>query len=862
MRKELAPVHKEIASIVKNSLIKNLHSAVEEQKSFIRSLEGDIETYYHNLDREKKNGSLKDIIEENKKFHTDIFSRIKERYPVQSGKLFNEEFKEFTLGINDYLSTVDEEIYLVQEDERFVIYESDPSFLKFKKHFKKLFYNISQIPVYSGNFFRKIFKKELKPENKWHHKVPLRKITSYFYKEDFFGAILPELQKMYPALSSTSNRMLKAVKNIGEQFFDIINKYKNDDKAGLNFEEIDYRKEADSAIQQLDRLKDELAGNIIQRLEEEYPKFENAYLKVNTIELSGGRFSQRKINKKNKELNGDFYKINSRWNNTLFALYDFWRLTEELSIVKDTILKEYFTAINNCSDKISNKIMPQIKQISSRIKSSINKIKNAGENSKDLKKILIEERKSNKAILSEEIVPEILETILAQNIPSVIDEIEVKLAGVLRRLSKKRAVVKTHDYNEPLKDSDLDSISPYELLAFETAPVLLKRIKKLKSEIIDELETAQKNILELEKISDFNIESAIVILEEKDNNEEPVQLAVEGLERALAKTEEIKISLTEADSLIADELGKSVTDFNKNLISITNPEEVFQIKVRVAKAKALERTAKMRADAARYIKNAIPAVTASVKKKIAQTKIFTGNLKKRLGLTTKPTVISSEVSDFLAETQSAIMKLPFVYQRLFQLEALTDERFFEGRESEIKRLNSAYENWLNGFFAPSVIVGEKGSGSTSLINIFIKNLEAKYPVINLVIGKSIPEEKKLLEFLSSKLEISAESSEDIILNLNSLPSKRIIILENMQHLFLRKVSGFSSLKMLLKIISATNKNVFWIITSALYSWQYLDKVLTIPDYFAYIIKLENLEFAQITEIILRRHRVSGYNIYF
>jgi hypothetical protein len=63
-------------------------------------------------------------------------------------------------------------------------------------------------------------------------------------------------------------------------------------------------------------------------------------------------------------------------------------------------------------------------------------------------------------------------------------------------------------------------------------------------------------------------------------------------------------------------------------------------------------------------------------------------------------------------------------------------------------------------------------------------------------------------------------------------------------------------------MSKTSRQIFWITTSTLYAWEYLDKTINISDHCGYVIKIRELGYEEIIEIILKRHRVSGYNIYF
>ena len=63
-----------------------------------------------------------------------------------------------------------------------------------------------------------------------------------------------------------------------------------------------------------------------------------------------------------------------------------------------------------------------------------------------------------------------------------------------------------------------------------------------------------------------------------------------------------------------------------------------------------------------------------------------------------------------------------------------------------------------------------------------------------------------------------------------------------------------------EIISKTNKNIFWISTCTIYSWIYLNKTIHALDYWGYMINLKKLDEEQITNLVSKRHRVSGYNI--
>ncbi|MFC2130703.1 hypothetical protein ACFLSQ_04655, partial [Bacteroidota bacterium] len=81
-------------------------------------------------------------------------------------------------------------------------------------------------------------------------------------------------------------------------------------------------------------------------------------------------------------------------------------------------------------------------------------------------------------------------------------------------------------------------------------------------------------------------------------------------------------------------------------------------------------------------------------------------------------------------------------------------------------------------------------------------------------------------------------------------------------MFIKKVSGFQNIKNLLRIISETSKNIFWLTSMVVYTWEYLNKTINISDSFGYIVKLCELTDDQIIKVIMKRHRVSGYLLNF
>ncbi len=451
---------------------------------------------------------------------------------------------------------------------------------------------------------------------------------------------------------------------------------------------------------------------------------------------------------------------------------------------------------------------------------------------------------------------------MQENISSLATEFNGKLAEHLNLLSQKRILVKTDEYDEEIKNSDISYISPKEMLEYSAAPKILRSTAKLKSSLNSEIQNIQNVFGEIDHISDFTIDSAINLLKtEKPNVEESKTTAIEGLERALKKITEIDEKFDNLTVTFGNELNLATSDFHTELKDLTQTDKLFDVKMKLAKDKALEKSKRFKREAKIKLKNFLPHALWLLRKYYRKIEILYQQVREFIGLAPKAKIISSEVSDYLADTHAAIQALPFVYQRLFEIKPLEDKRFYFGRDLEMKELSKAFKNWQSGKFSPTVIVGEKGSGSTTLINFFTENLSTDYKVIRSSLNFPFYETSDFLSTLGNLFgEKIFNSKEDVILYLNSTSYKQVIILENLQRLFLRKVDGFNSLKILFEIISRTNKNVFWLTTSTLYCWNYLDKTIHAPDHLGYIVNLRKLNENQITELVSKRHRVSGYNI--
>lgn len=151
-----------------------------------------------------------------------------------------------------------------------------------------------------------------------------------------------------------------------------------------------------------------------------------------------------------------------------------------------------------------------------------------------------------------------------------------------------------------------------------------------------------------------------------------------------------------------------------------------------------------------------------------------------------------------------------------------------GFQDEIVNIQAAIADFESGHKSNVAIIAEPFAGKTTLVN---------------EIEKMNPQKVTRLSFSS------VVKNKDGI----SLPDqlKRIVLIDDCQFLYFRKIGGFAILEDFLKMVASSN-NIF-ITAWNLYSWKYLDEVINIGRYFPVQINLPKFSTSKIKECILSRY---------
>ncbi|SMG10982.1 hypothetical protein SAMN05661096_00367 [Marivirga sericea] len=723
-----------------------------------------------------------------------------------------------------------------QISNRFQLLKEDRFRLKVQKPFKIFIFHLSKLPFYFINLFRK----QKKPLKYWKHEINVKQL----FERHFFNGFQDFISELNQSILKEFTASLVKLK----------------DYEDLPTEEISTDSESFDVGFNPDFVK-----AIKTKINDEYlelcKSFEEEYDLAGTIELKDKLLSSQRLKNDFKQLKKQFSRKNHQWNNTIHALFEDWRSELELSALQSFVNKsidELNTNVGEWNSKLQSNFINSIKSFLAEAQSTFNE---GGSEEEDISKKITQVKYITNKQLDKGLLQKLQESLSKNTILNQMDRLEHLIGERIEKLASDYAVTKSNHFDKPLEDSELSSISNYELLSFELKPKLNQQLETLKSNIFQKMGDILIKVGDIDEIVNYVLSAASNSLSSEANVSQARSIIVDGFERAENTAQEADVQIQEVIKNAQHELKVMSEELIKELQGLKQNENVSAIKLRINKAKAIQKSEALTQQGLDFVKKYFEVAKKFTLVYYQKAWELKEELSKRFLSATIENEPNRAVSDFLNESNQVIDGLPVIYKRLYAIEPLTDMVLFEGRESEIEKLSTAYLAWSGGKYASVLITAEKWSGMTSLINYAVKNIKFNSVPLRTEFKVNDPDPQALFQGLSDLLETKLMDKQAIIDFLNS-GRKRVIIFENLQKLFLREMHGQKALIEFIDIMTATQSNVFWIGTMSIYTFEYLERSLKMSAFFSYHIPLEPLSDTEISQLIIKRNRISGFRIKF
>jgi len=700
-----------------------------------------------------------------------------------------------------------------------------------------LFYHFCSIPIYIRNIYAKIFRKPLKPLRQRQHTIYFRNIIKGFLMDEY-------IVNARESIFEIQKKVAKLAFNLFEIESTLINtnySFENVTVEPISFDDLYLE------LSKIELFFDNYKPILITLLEKSGTwEFPGLYIRY-----------KKKFNYKNIcERVDSTYKL---WDSTFYALYEDWRFREGLFSFISTIKKQQSDTLKIYSDKLERTINPVIIGKKAYLEQLLKQIPEPEAiDDSSLKHFFSSEvYKLRKEVNKQNIVVDFNKT--SSEIEKILIKIELDIEEALKKMPVKSGVVRSPDYEKGIRKSDIYFFSPQEFVDYKFTPLFIKNIQSASEDFKDNFRGLINEISDFDQIIDFSLDMAISMLNSQNTQDETVFMFKEGMKRSLNILEHItKIS----ENLLQTkekELAGFYVHFINNIKNLDNNDSILGIYSSLLKSKAINESIKKRKRIFLHLSHSISVLGAFFRKQVDVVVTVNASIRKKLKLENAPVFVSSEISNYLSQINKRIYNLPVIYRYLFENAPVKEINLFLSRQQEVEKIDSALKDWKAGNYAATLIIGENGSGKSSLLYHYLQTAKGSYKVYNFTIKRFYYSDDDFYLLMQEVFDNNnLKTEQDLIEHLDLAEGKQIIVLDGLERTFIRKPGGFKCIQKLLSFIVSTNSQAFWICSVSLHACNYLNKTISIKENFDYLVELNNLDSNEIRKIILKRHRLSGY----
>lgn len=448
-----------------------------------------------------------------------------------------------------------------------------------------------------------------------------------------------------------------------------------------------------------------------------------------------------------------------------------------------------------------------------------------------------------------------------QQIQNLISDLQVES----RRFSDELHLAKSRTSKYPVPELRMDTIRWQSLAARYLKEEVLKKMDPSTQKFDALLFEILKEVQEAVQISDVNILAAIESEDSEKAEERPLQIALDGLERAVNTLEksikEVREKQNDYQVIVKEKLPAAMHSLAQTMLNREFDRFEMQDKALMVKEQAVNWKQILTS------KWAVLSEKVEIGWRFSILK-FKGGFRKitpYMGFTREDEISirqKRDLAEYLARP-GIESDLPFIYKRLFDRDFSIDERFYVPPKNTMEMIANSYDQWKRGLSANVAIVGEKGSGKTTMIRFIKKDILKEADHNEVFFDKTFSDKNELLKKLCAALKFKqTDSVEEFLEKVEKKKGPSVLIVENLQNIFIRNINGYEALEAFWVIMSSTIDKIFWVVSSSRYSWNFFVKMSSADQYFSHVLYADKLDETEIKEAILTRHKSSGYELHF
>jgi len=242
------------------------------------------------------------------------------------------------------------------------------------------------------------------------------------------------------------------------------------------------------------------------------------------------------------------------------------------------------------------------------------------------------------------------------------------------------------------------------------------------------------------------------------------------------------------------------------------------------------------------------------------------------------TLTDSETESSRAEVRTRLVRhrrhavetIPSVYRRLFRPVPVDIPDFYIERSALEETCLEGVRRWLRGESCSLLLYGDRGAGKRTLMQHLLplvvrQRIEPldENQIETIHFGERLTEEPEICRALSPLIDgPPAYNFQTLADEIHGSDQKKVAGIADLLSLFHRTGPGLDRLEQFLQFVSATSDDIFWMFGLEEATAEFLDTAIGLYDYFSYNERLEPFDSGEIERMILTRHRVSGFDLEF